>query len=322
MVNTGATNGTAGTGDTNGAGSTGGTGGTNRSTPAMRFAFSTLGVPGMPVPEVIGLAADAGYQGVELRAHPEEPVHPLLGAGERAEVRGRFADAGVEILAVAGYAGVAAARDAAGEKELAQELSELVLLAADLGAPYVRVFPGGGDRPADAADADAARRLAAVAPLAAERGVRVLLETHDSHRTGADAARVLGPVGHRQIGAVWDVLHSWLGGEEPVDTHAALAPHLGYVQVKDVASAEDRTPLPLGAGTLPLAAVLDTLARDPEDAHGPVPAAEGGYDQGPGGWLCWEYEKRWFPQAADLPGLLAPGRAHLQRLLSGATAGS
>ncbi|QTZ96048.1 sugar phosphate isomerase/epimerase family protein [Streptomyces auratus] len=288
----------------------------------MRFAFSTLGVPGMPVAEVLRLAADTGYQGVELRAHPEEPVHPLLGTRERAAVRGQFADAGVEILAVAGYARVAAARDAAGEEELAHELSELVLLAADLGAPYVRVFPGGGDRPAAEADADAARRLAAVAPLAAERGVRVLLETHDSHRTGADAARILGPVGHRQIGALWDVLHSWLGGEEPVDTHAALAPHLGYVQVKDVASAEERAPLPLGAGALPLAAVLGTLTRDPEDARGPVPAPEGSYDQGAGGWLCWEYEKRWYPQAADLPDLLAPGRAHLQRLLSGPTADS
>lgn len=298
------------------------TGGTDDSTPAMRFAFSTLGVPGMPVAEVLRLAADTGYQGVELRAHPEEPVHPLLGTRERAAVRGQFADAGVEILAVAGYARVAAARDAAGEKELAHELSELVLLAADLGASYVRVFPGGGDRPAAEADADAARRLAAVAPLAAERGVRVLLETHDSHRTGADAARILGPVGHRQIGALWDVLHSWLGGEEPVDTHAALAPHLGYVQVKDVASAEERAPLPLGAGALPLAAVLGTLTRDPEDAHGPVPAPEGSYDQGAGGWLCWEYEKRWYPQAADLPDLLAPGRAHLQRLLSGPAAGS
>ncbi|WP_107094927.1 sugar phosphate isomerase/epimerase family protein [Streptomyces chattanoogensis] len=271
---------------------------------AVRFAFSTLGVPGLPVAEVLRLATGAGYQGVELRAHPEEPVHPLTGLRERAAVRGRFADAGVEILAVAGYPKVAAARDAAGEEELAQELAELVFLAADLGAPYVRVFPGGGGRPAEAAEADAARRLAAVAPLAAERGVRVLLETHDSHRTGAAAARILDRVGHPAAGALWDVLHSWLGGERPAATHAALAPHLGYVQVKDVASAGDTAPLPLGAGRLPLADVLAAL----------------GDGAGPGGWLCWEYEKRWYPEAAGLPALLAPGRAHLERLLGAAPA--
>ncbi|MEV0369217.1 sugar phosphate isomerase/epimerase [Streptomyces sp. NPDC050636] len=280
----------------------------------MRFAFSTLGVPGMPVADVLRLATRAGYQGVELRAHPEEPVHPLIGMRERTAVRGQFADAGVEILAVAGYTQVAAAQDAAGEEELAQELSELVWLAADLGAPFVRVFPGGGDRPAAEAEADAARRLGAVAPLAADRGVRVLLETHDSHRTGAAAARILGLVGHRNIGALWDVLHSWLGGEEPADTYAALAPYLGYVQVKDVVSAEDTTPLPLGAGTLPLADAVATLGRGP-GGHGGPGGPDGAVDQGPGGWLCWEYEKRWYPQAAELPALLTAGREHLQGLL-------
>lgn len=276
---------------------------------AVRFAFSTLGVPGMPVPEVLKLATGTGYQGVELRAHPEEPVHLGTGARERAAVRGRFADAGIDILAVAGYAKVAAALDPAGEAALARELTELVLLAADLGAPFVRVFPGGGDRPAEAAEADAVRRLAALAPLAAERGVRVLLETHDSHRTGTAAARVLGPVGHRSIGALWDVLHSWLGGERPADTETALAPYLGYVQVKDVASAEDTTPLPLGTGALPLAAALAALGRAGRYGGG---RADG---RAPGDWLCWEYEKRWYPGAAELPAQLAAGRAHLQHLL-------
>ncbi|WP_030615124.1 sugar phosphate isomerase/epimerase family protein [Streptomyces sclerotialus] len=267
----------------------------------MRFAFSTLGVPGMPVHDVARLAAGAGYHGVELRAHPEEPVHPGLSARDRAEVVREFADAGVEILTVAGYAKVAEAQDGTGEAALADELAGLVGLAADLGASYVRVFPGGGDRPAAEADADAARRLGAVAPLAADRGVTVLLETHDSHRTGAAAARVVGPVGHGSVGALWDVMHTWLGGEDPAATQAVLAPHLGYVQVKDVASAEDRTPLPLGAGVLPLAGCLGALVAD-------------GWD----GWLCWEYEKRWYPAAAPLPDLLGAGREHLEHLLRAA----
>ncbi|GGW91714.1 hypothetical protein GCM10010341_11160 [Streptomyces noursei] len=267
----------------------------------MRPAFATLGVPGMPVGDVVRLAVACGYQGVELRAHPEEPVHPLLGVRERAAVRGQFADAGVEVLTIAGYAKVAAeCSGAAAEAELAHELAELVLLAADVGARYVRVFPGGGGRPAERAEADAVRRLAAVAPLAAERGVRVLLETHDSHRTGVAAARILEAVDDPHVGAVWDVLHSWLGGEAPAVTRAALGRHLGYVQVKDVASAADLTPLRLGAGVLPLSKVVAAL--------GP----------GAGGWLCWEYEKRWYPRAAELPGLLAAGRAYLARLLDGA----
>ncbi|MFK8846782.1 sugar phosphate isomerase/epimerase family protein [Streptomyces sp. Ac-502] len=267
----------------------------------MRYAFSTLGVPGMPVGEVVRLAAGAGFDGVELRAHPEEQVHPRIGLRDRTAVRQQFADAGMEILAVSGYARVAAAHDERGEEELAAELTELVVLASDLGAKFVRVFPGGGDRPAEEADAEAARHLAAVAPFAAERDVRVLLETHDSHPRGADAARIVGPVGHRHIGVLWDVLHPWLGDEAPADTFAALAPYLGFVQVKDVASAEDATPLPLGAGSVPLADCVGALVRAQWD-----------------GWLCWEYEKRWYPRAADLPGLLDAGREHLVRLVASA----
>ncbi|SEG79726.1 Sugar phosphate isomerase/epimerase [Actinacidiphila yanglinensis] len=262
----------------------------------MRFAFSTLGLPALPVEQVLQLAAEHGYHGVELRASEEEPVHPGLSAGERARVAEQFASAGITVLTVAAYAKVAAPGE---DGPVLAEIEAALDLAADLGASFVRVFPGGGDLPAAEADALAERRLAAVAPLAADRGVRVLLETHDSHRAGADVARVLGTVGHRAVGAIWDVMHTWLAGEQPSSTYPALAPFLGYVQVKDIASTEDRTPLPLGKGALPLAETVEVLSRAEWD-----------------GWLCWEYEKRWYPQAEDLPGLLEAGREHLARLLS------
>ncbi|KPI01702.1 Xylose isomerase domain-containing protein TIM barrel [Actinobacteria bacterium OK074] len=263
----------------------------------MKLAFSTLGVPGLPIPEVARLAAEHGYHGVELRAHPEEPLHPGVGAAERADAAAEFKTAGVEIVGVAGYARVAAPGD---DGPVLAEIRELVDLARDLGAPYVRVFPGGSDdEPAADGDARAARRLGTAAEYAADAGVTVLLETHDSHRTGAAAIRILGPVGHRRAGALWDVMHTWLGGEQPQETYAALAPHLGYVQVKDIAAATDTTPLALGAGVLPLAEVVELLSR-----------------QGWDGWLCWEYEKRWYEGAAPLPGLLTAGREHLGRLLN------
>lgn len=245
----------------------------------------------MPVADVVRLASANGYEGVELRAHPEEPVHPGLTRAERALVADEFKRGGVEILTVAGYVRVAAEGE---DEPVLAALAELVELAHDLGAANVRVFPGGGDLDPAEADAIAARRLGAAAPYAADMDVRILLETHDSHRAGADVARVAGTVGHGRIGAIWDVMHTWLAGEDPAASHAVLAPHLGYVQVKDIASAEDTTPLALGAGVLPLQECLDTPAAD--------------------GWVCWEYEKRWYAGAAELPELLAAGREYLLRL--------
>ncbi|MFE4664023.1 sugar phosphate isomerase/epimerase family protein [Streptomyces sp. NPDC056716] len=269
----------------------------------MKLAFSTLGVPGLPLSDVLALATRHGYHGVELRAHPEEPVHPGIGPAERSAAAAGFASSGIELLGLAGYVRVAAP---GADGPVLDELRALLDLAKDVGAPYVRVFPG-ADPQQEAAESDAAavRRLAEGARYAADSGVRILLETHDSHRTGAEAARVLGPVSHqlgpsgeRSVGALWDVMHTWLGGEQPTQTFAALAPHLGYVQVKDIASADDTTPLPLGAGILPLAECVEVLSRN-------------GWD----GWLCWEYEKRWYEAAKPLPDLLAAGSRHLGRLL-------
>ncbi|MER5210471.1 sugar phosphate isomerase/epimerase family protein [Streptomyces sp. NPDC002838] len=263
----------------------------------MKLAFSTLGVPGLPLPEVLRLATTHGYHGVELRAHPEEPVHTGLDLTGRTDTAAAFKAAGVELLGLAGYARVAAPGD---DEPVIEEIHRLLELARDLGAPFVRVFPGAAaEQSREEADATAARRLGTAAEYAADLGVRILLETHDSHRTGADAIRILGLVGHRHVGSLWDIMHTWLGGEQPSETYAALSPYLGYVQVKDIASADDTTPLPLGTGVLPLTECVDVLSRHQWD-----------------GWLCWEYEKRWYEAATPLPDLLAAGHDHLSRLLN------
>lgn len=50
---------------------------------------------------------------------------------------------------------------------------------------------------------------------------------------------------------------------------------------------------------LPLAECVEVLSRE-------------GWD----GWLCWEYEARWYPAAAPFPELLRAGREHVARLLN------
>ncbi|WP_031074605.1 sugar phosphate isomerase/epimerase family protein [Streptomyces sp. NRRL WC-3742] len=258
----------------------------------MRLAFATLGLPGVPLAEVLRLAADNGWSGLELRCAPGEAVHPAMTAGERKAAARALAAAGITPLSVAGYIGVAAPGD---DDPVLADLYEHLRLAADLGARSVRVFPCGGDGPRAEADERAARRLAAAADTAHELGVRILLETHDSHRAGRDVARVLDMVGHPAVGALWDLLHTWLAGESPLETAGALGRHLGHVQVKDVGGAHDLTPLPLGAGVLPIAECLRLL-----------PA---------GCWVSWEYEAPWHPAAAPLAPLLGEGADYLVGLV-------
>ncbi len=253
-----------------------------------RFAFSTLGCSGLEPGDAAAIAARHGFAGLELRAAPDEPVNVGMSPGRRRDAAAAVRRHGIVPLTVASY--VRVANLAVPDGEVIDAAIEHGRLAADLGAPFLRVFPGGdvsdpartrSEVDSATSDAAAARRLAAVVAGLRDTGVTVAVETHDSHPRGTDVRRIVDRC--PQVRVIWDVLHTWRGGESPDDTARALHDRLAYVQVKDVASATDLAPLPPGDGVLPLAAVAEAL-RDRR------------YD----GWVCWEYEQRWFPGSAPL----------------------
>ncbi|WP_116998164.1 sugar phosphate isomerase/epimerase family protein [Desertimonas flava] len=247
----------------------------------MRLGFSTLGCSGDPLASVVRLAVSSGWTAVELRAGPDEPVHVGLSMPQRDQVRRTLADAGVGPIAVASY--IRVADPDADTDAVVAELVAHARLAADVGAPYVRVFPGGdSERPAESDEA-AVACLGAAARALADVPVSLALETHDSHRRGTDVARVLDRVDHPSVRAIWDALHPWLAGEPPAETATALRERIAYVQIKDVASSSDLTPVLPGTGALPLG---DIAALALEIV--------------PDGWLSLEWESKWFPTAPPL----------------------
>ena len=242
------------------------------------LAFSTLGCSGLPLADVVELARSSGWLGLELRAAEDEPVHVGLSSDERAAARELLESGGVTVLAVASYVRVASG--AVSDDQCVADALAHAELALDLGAPFVRVFPG-AEEPGVEADARAVRRLNAIAARLPE-GVAILLETHDSHPQGVDIARVLSQVSG-EVGTIWDVMHPWRTGEPIAVTKEVLAPYLKHVQVKDVLSPDERTPLPLGSGTIPLAEFYEALR-------------ELGYQ----GWVSLEWESKWHPEAVPL----------------------
>ncbi|WP_214107551.1 sugar phosphate isomerase/epimerase family protein [Acrocarpospora catenulata] len=247
----------------------------------MRLAVSTLGMPGEKLPAAIVVASGHGCDGLELRLHPDTGVHAGLSLLERTAVRRAVSDADLSIATLAGYIRIAqTGRDTPVIEALQADLE----LAADLGAPAVRVFPGGDDIAAGA------RRLRAVADFCRERRLRVLVETHDALPTGAGVATLLDAADRPEAAAIWDVLHPWRNGEPPTDTVKALGDHLAYVQIKDAASAANPTPRRLGSGAVPLEECGEQL-------------------RGFGGWVSLEWERTWYPQVEPvervLPGAVA-----------------
>ncbi|GAA2396220.1 sugar phosphate isomerase/epimerase [Nonomuraea africana] len=240
------------------------------------LAFSTLGVPGAPVGEVLALAAEYGCAGVELRCADGELITPDSRPEELEPLTRVFQEAGVEIVAVCGYT-----RIARPDGDPVSEVLRHVEIAEALGAPFVRVFGGVEGQP-DPATA-ATRRLAEVAERLPDNGVRVVLETHDVFLTGTAIAGVLDGVGSPRIGALWDLVNPWRAGEEAAVTASALAPHLMHVQVKDAASPTVLDPVLPGKGSIGVAGVLRELDR----IH---------YS----GYLALEWEKAWYPDVPPL----------------------
>lgn len=257
--------------------------------PSSSLGVSSLGMPGASLGEFVAVAAGHGCVGVELRVGADEPVHLDLSEREAGAVGDACRAAGLEVLALASYVQVCAPGE---DGPVVESLLRHLELAQQVGAGGVRVFPGGvGGEQAGDDDARAVRRLAAVADEAAARGVRLLLETHDSHPRGVDVARVLGSseLHGSSVGAIWDAAHPWIAGEDPAQTVAALEPWLVHTQVKDVVARErGATPALTGQGVLPLAEVLRAL--DARGIHGP---------------LVLEWEKAWFDGIPDLGAALA-----------------
>lgn len=255
-----------------------------------RLAASTLGLPDAGLDDVVAVLTAGGCTGVELRAGERQVVHTKLTRSERTEVRRRLAEAGLAPLAVSSYVKICGPGD---DDTVVDDLVGYVDLAADLGAGGVRIFPGGAGEAAD--DDRGARRLRSAAGPAERRGVRLFLETHDSHPRGADIARLIGATGRDDIGVIWDFVHPWRSGERPSATYDAVAPWLAYVQLKDAVPPLDHpTPVLIGAGEVPLDEIRAVL-----DEHD--------YD----GWWSVEWEKAWHPGIPPLSEALTSARTWL-----------
>ena len=76
----------------------------------VKLAFSTLGVPGLPVPTWSGSRRTTATTAWSCARSPEEPVHPGIDRAERADVAAEFGRRGSRFSVLAGYAGGRAGR--------------------------------------------------------------------------------------------------------------------------------------------------------------------------------------------------------------------
>ena len=254
----------------------------------MKTSFSTLACPDWSMPQIIQLAANAGYDGIELRfVEGEDSLWKLAAfCGTRmAETKRALTDYGLAIACVDTSCRFHSPQSV--EREAAiHEAERMSDMAAELGAPGIRVF---GDTIQPGADRDSTRKWIAesmrnLADRTAPKGVQVWLETHGDFVAAGETAAILRECSSPAIGVVWDPVNSLVTTGEPLaDGAALLRSAIRHIHVKDFRRCPDGVQYVLtGQGAFPwhdLSAVLKQLRYK--------------------GFVSFEWEKQWHPELED-----------------------
>jgi sugar phosphate isomerase/epimerase len=176
--------------------------------------------------------------------------------------------------------------DAAERERWISEGKRMADLAAELGAPGLRVFgdtiqPGTDRSSTQSWIAESIRELA---EITAARGVEIWIENHGDFAGSAETAAILQQAASPNTGVVWDPANSFVAiQEQPADGAAQLRLAIRHVHIKDLQRDRDGWKYVLtGEGAFPLLA-LKTVLQDLQ------------YDR----FLSFEWEKRWHPELAD-----------------------
>ena len=253
----------------------------------MKIAYSSLACPGWTIEEAIDKAVLYGYDAIEWRLADGEIITPQTPQAVRQRLREVPARHGIRIACLDSSCQVAqdSQQTRAAALELGRRMSDI---AAEIGAPFLRIF--GGALPEGTTRrsllAPTAELLHTLGTYSGERGVTILLETHDSWTYSADVQALIQAVALPTVRVLWDAHHTYRSGEQPAETLALLGEQIAYVHFKDSYATRDQpgewTYCLLNEGDVPLRAICAVLKQS-------------GYD----GYISLEWEKKWHPEIAE-----------------------
>jgi len=252
----------------------------------MKLSFTTLGCPKWTLQQIADNAKAMEYDGVELRVHDEGHLRPDASDDEARRAADLFRAAGAPLMSLMGYCRFAF-QDPKQVEQNVQLMQQLIHLAQVMKVPFIRTFAGSvaGGADVKAIIPQIARAIRPLSQLAADHGVKIGLETHDSWCDGRLAAELVNEVHHDAFGFVFDVLNVIEVQKGPwLPSYEAMKGRILYCHMKDGFHLPDGkfTPVYVGAGDLPLVEILTRFKRD-------------GYN----GYLSFEWEKRWNPEIEE-----------------------
>jgi fatty-acyl-CoA synthase len=228
----------------------------------MKLAFSTLGCPDFDWSDIYSIAKDFGFSGIEVRGLGNDifsvRAQPFL-PGQVGETIAHLKRLNLEIPCLSSGLSL---NDPARAEEARQELKEYIELASRLGTPYIRVL---GDQAADVTgevdDEVVLASLCALAPLAQEAGVTLLVETNGVYADTSRLFDLLNRVKSDAVGARWDIHQPYrYMNEKPEKTGQNLGSYIKHTHIKDSVMENGKVVYKLmGEGDLPIEEIIRAL---------------------------------------------------------------
>lgn len=253
------------------------------------LSFSTIGCPDWSFEQITDFAARHGYKGLEVRGLQRQmdlAKSPVFASEEaRKKTAAAMKEKGLVFVGLGSSANLHLAEGAEREKQLDQAL-QFVDLAAQIGCPYIRVFPNNFPKEQDKATTLSliTSGLQQLGDYAEGKKVTVLMETHGDVVKIADLLSIMQAVKSPNVGLVWDVANMWtVTKEPPLEAYRQLKKYIRHTHIKDAKLVEGKLQYTLlGEGEVPVMEAIKALRK-------------GGYK----GYYSFEWEKLWHPEIAE-----------------------
>ena len=158
------------------------------------------------VPTILRICKSVGLQAAELRTTHKHGVEPSLSKEERAEVRARFKNEGVQLWGL-GSVCEFHSKNADDVKQQIETCKQFLQLSADLGAKGVKVRPNGLPKeiPVEKTLEQIGKALAQCGQTAADLGQEVWLEVHGNGTSHPPHIQtIMETCNHPSVGITWN----------------------------------------------------------------------------------------------------------------------
>lgn len=265
----------------------------------MKISYSTLATPNVNWSEISSIAKDFGYQGVEIRGIGKDlyayKAKPFLPENINRTVE-KMKQMKIEVPC---YSLSCCLKYADKREENKAEIIRYMELAKITETPYLRVLGDLSAKPEgeEVDDEVVISQLKELAPIAAEYGITILIESNGVYADTKRLRRLLEHTASDNVAALWDMHHPYrIMGESPEETIQNLGAYIKHVHIKDsvVENGEFHYKL-MGEGDMPIDEMMSALRSI-------------NYE----GYVSLEWVKRWSDELEDA-GIAIPHYAHFMQ---------